>query len=369
MRWRACAAVVLVGLSVLLPGMDHVLETGQVDPLDWSAPAIVGMLLLTAMLRWIAGRWRWLIVIVALATVAMPPLMLCLVGSSGQSGRMAAWLRPTPARLSVEQRRPALAVLSGPILCAPPPSGSWQKGFVETPLWRILSRRFAMHPLDALDDRSLAATKTLLIVQPRALAPEEMVAMDDWVRRGGHAVLLVDADLRWADARPLGHPLRPPARTLIGPLLRHWGLTLMTGLDDGALIERRFVDGGLLQLAGASHFVPRHRNCATSSSALIARCRIGTGVAVLVADADFANDALWTAQPDRPEDSRRWTSDAPHILTDWLSAAPPPGTRKHVWLTRANGLPGALISAVAMLMIVAMVTFVLIGRDPKEDMR
>ena len=126
---------------------------------------------------------------------------------------------------------------------------------------------------------------TLLMVQPRALPAEELVRLDDWVRNGGHLVLLADPRLEWPSERPLGDPLRPPPMFADTGLLGHWGLRLDAPDKAGPVKigEVTYVSPGRLVGKGP---------CAVRPGGVIARCRLGKGQALIVADADWLNDAL-----------------------------------------------------------------------------
>lgn len=361
MNGRAGAAAGLTGLAVLLAGLlmpPQLLVTGQVDPRGWLWPVLAGLLVLAiAAWRW---RWRWSAgrLAAALLTIAVPPGLLCLSASADDGGRGARWAAGSPGDLPLSAIRPRLGILSGPVLHGPMRGGA--------PLWQALARSFAPRPLDALDAGSLAGLEALLVVQPRALAPEELVALDDWVRLGGRAVLLADPDLRWADARPLGHPLRAPPVSMLGPLLAHWGLDLAPIVSHR--IERRVLDDGrMIQIAGASQLFPKTSECEASFAGLVARCRIGRGTAIVVADADFANDALWTTTPENPLRISGWTSDAVPFLADLLASGAGEGAGKRVWLARADGLPAALRPALLALLLLSAATAILPSpRRPKR---
>ncbi|MET0364249.1 MAG: hypothetical protein ABW169_06310 [Sphingobium sp.] len=356
MNWRAAAATLLVGLGVLLWGIvpPHVMETGQLDPRDWLVPGAAGLVVLLLLLRWILKRWDGMAAILATLAMVLPPLILCLTGSAGQGGRLPAWLHPRPSALPMAVSRPVVAVLSGPVLHGLAGRGAMQQGFARAPLWDALSRSLDLRPVDAVTAGTLRDRAVLLVVQPRALAPQELVALDSWVRMGGRGVLLVDPDLRWADARPLGHPLRAPSVTMLGPLMAHWGLKLAPVPPEasGGPVERRMLaDGRMIQIAGASHFIPSGSLCRVASDGLVAQCVVGKGTAILVADADFVNDALWTADPAAPAQTRRWTSDAVAVLADFLAPGTGEMAGRRVWLVRADGLPVALRMALGLLVL------------------
>lgn len=110
-------------------------------------------------------------------------------------------------------------------------------------------------PLDRIDITSLRGISALVIAQPRLLQPAELVALDDWLRRGGRAVIFADPLLLWPSALPLGDPRRPPLTSLLDPLMAHWGLRLEPVLPGADGVDRRMLGAGhMLMLAGASRF-------------------------------------------------------------------------------------------------------------------
>lgn len=141
--------------------------------------------------------------------------------------------------------------------------------------YRWLIDRYNVTLLDILGPRTLSAP-TLLLAQPRALGPAELVALDKWVRVGGRVLVLADPKLDWASAHAVGDPLAPPRMTLLDPLLSHWGLRL--DLREGGRET-------------AGRFVRERGRCAVSADGLVARCGLGEGRAVIVADADFLHDS------------------------------------------------------------------------------
>ncbi|CAN5299678.1 hypothetical protein BH10PSE13_BH10PSE13_19400 [soil metagenome] len=351
-RLIAGSVAALTGLAVLLAGFlmpPYLLETGQIDPRAWLLPGLAGAGGIVIVARWLG--WRAGSVVVAMLGNIIPPVLFCALASAGSGGRFACWWEGSADILPLASRRPALGVLSGPILRGPPT-------FAPAPLWQALSRPFDARPLDAVDAPSLAGLDALLLVQPRALAPEELVVLDSWVRMGGRAVLLVDLDLRWADSRPIGHPQRPPPATLLGPLLAHWGVTISRpniAVQHGGPVQRwRLDDGRMIQVAGTSQLFPAAPECAIESRGMVARCRIGRGAGIIVADADLANDALWTKKPETPLEITGWTSDAVPFLADLLGPGAGEGAGRRVWLGQAGGVPVALRFSFAALLVFAL---------------
>jgi hypothetical protein len=147
----------------------------------------------------------------------------------------------------------------------------------------FLEERYRLTAIDL--PSQLPQGANLLMVQPRALPAEELVALDDWVRAGGRLVLLADPRLEWPSERPLGDPLHPPPMFADTGLLLHWGLRL-DAPDKAGPVEIgqvTYVSPG--RLAGSG-------DCAVDPGAVVARCRLGKGEAVVVADADWLNSEL-----------------------------------------------------------------------------
>lgn len=127
----------------------------------------------------------------------------------------------------------------------------------------------------------------LLAAQPRALPADELVKLDHWVRRGGRLLLLADPKLEWESRLPLGDHRRAPASFPDTGLLDHWGLRLDAPNDAG---PRQVQLGGTRILAGSpGELVRTGGGCKVDDGGLLARCRIGQGQAVVIADADFLN--------------------------------------------------------------------------------
>lgn len=347
------------GLVVLLAGLvpPGVLATGQIDGVRWALPLLMTAAVLLPLLRFLARGLSVPLAVSALLAFGAPPLALWLQGSNPAIAGpgLAGGTPPSARRLRV-------GLLSGPPLFGPQSEG----GFDGSPLWRVLSRDVALHPLDAIEADGIDSLDALLIIQPRALAPDELVALDNWVRLGGHGVVLADPELLWDDGRAMGHPLKPPRHSLLGPLLTRWGVALepaelrSPGADP---VERRFLaDGAMLQLAGASRFRLTGAACRLAEQGLVARCSVGKGNAILIADADFANDALWTMAPDAPDRADRWTSDAPAVIAALLRRdGPLPGAERN-WLARADGLSHALRWPLAALLGWSLAIGVLVAR-------
>ena len=151
------------------------------------------------------------------------------------------------------------------------------------PAMTALEGQFDVRLIDG--PAQLPARGLLLAAQPRALTAERLVELDRWVREGGRMVLLADPMLEWESERPLGDTLRlPPAFQDTG-LLQHWGLTLFAPAERGPRIGR-IGDQEVLTSSPGSLTVAAGQ-CRVEEGSLVARCRLGRGQVMVVADADF----------------------------------------------------------------------------------
>jgi hypothetical protein len=167
------------------------------------------------------------------------------------------------------------------------------------PFFLRLSERYVMEPINDLERLPDVAPAALLLVQPRALSPAENVALDRWVRSGGEMLLLTDPALTRESGYPLGDKRRPLFTSLASPLLSHWGLELVLPMDEPEERVERSVDDWSFEThaPGAFRKLPSgDANCALSGRGLIAECEVGEGRAVLIADADLIDPALWEAE-------------------------------------------------------------------------
>ena len=154
----------------------------------------------------------------------------------------------------------------------------------------VIERRGRIVALDTLVGQSglgLSAYDRAIIAQPRPLAPEENVALDNWVRNGGRLLMFADPLLTGESAFAIGDRRRPQDVVLLSPILARWGLELR--FDDAQPSgERESAGEGLLvNLPGHFAALPggHDARCDLGEGALVARCRIGKGRAVIVADA------------------------------------------------------------------------------------
>jgi hypothetical protein len=152
-----------------------------------------------------------------------------------------------------------------------------------TPHWARarLEGGYTLRPLDTLDEDNLAGLEFLLLAQPRALSGPENVALDAWVRAGGRLLLFADPLLTGDSRFPIGDRRRPQGAILLSPILGHWALRLE--FDDSRSEGVTLVEGRIpVNLPGT--FVSEG-DCTVDSEGVIARCAIGEGRVLAVADA------------------------------------------------------------------------------------
>jgi hypothetical protein len=216
--------------------------------------------------------------------------------------------------------------------------------------YEALREEYEVQPVDSLDSNSLASARLLFLAQPRWLSPSELVALDDWVRRGGRAVILADPDLKWPSDLPLGDVRRPLPSSLLGPLLAHWGLTLdPPGRGPPALYwlserNRKYVLDSPGSFTGPIH----------------ARRSIGQGRAILLADADLMRDDLWVGPGVHGDARHRRLADNPLYLADLLDEAAGivrPRVRAPVAWGRMGGPP--FITGLQMAILPTLLLFAL----------
>lgn len=181
-----------------------------------------------------------------------------------------------------------------PLLWSESDGVAGQLGGEEPAHWavRTLQARGSIVPLDTLaglDDRlrAPASESALLVVaQPRPLSPDENLALDAWVRAGGHVLLFADPMLTRESRFALGDPRRPEAIAMLSPILAHWGLHLE--FDEAQAPGERTVETGDLALPVnlPGRFAPAPAStCRIEAEGVIARCSTGAGSVLAVADA------------------------------------------------------------------------------------
>lgn len=176
---------------------------------------------------------------------------------------------------------------SGLSLDAPPP---WSR--------TVFEQHGTLVPLDSLVGAngrdSLSGTDRLVLAQPRALSPEENVALDGWVRRGGRLLVLADPMYTGHSAYALGDPRRPQAIAMLSPILGRWGLRLEFDSDQPPGERQASVMGAAIPVELAGRFaLSGGATCKLWDDGLAATCAIGKGRVMAVADATLLD-------PDRP---------------------------------------------------------------------
>lgn len=151
-----------------------------------------------------------------------------------------------------------------------------------SPLLDALETRYRVRAIATTSPEELGKGQLLLMAQPLAQPAENLVALDQWVREGGRVLVLADPLLEWADDRAIGDVTRPPPMFSDTGLLAHWGLTLAAPEARGE--QRSRLAGQPVTAISPGRL---QGQCEHSADGLVARCRIGKGEAMVVADADF----------------------------------------------------------------------------------
>lgn len=152
----------------------------------------------------------------------------------------------------------------------------------EAPHWAraVLGRHGTIEPLDTLT--GLGRIDRLVMAQPRPLSGDENVALDNWVRGGGHLLLFADPLLTEDSAYALGDRRRPQDVVMLSPILQRWGLVL--SFDEDQAAGERVVGDIPLNLAG--RFEPvQPADCQSIAEGAGVSCTIGRGHLVALADA------------------------------------------------------------------------------------
>lgn len=184
------------------------------------------------------------------------------------------------------------------------------------PIYAHWQKQYDIAAVDSFDGLENSDTEIILLAQPPAMDPADLAAIDAWVRAGGNAIILTDPQLVWPSSLPLGDKRRPLASGLLSPLLSRWNLELQV-TDDTASSARLEFPGATITAVGIGAFksVPRPENgqaeCELSAANVMARCKLGEGRAIILADADFLNHALWADQAGPTENA---TPDAPRLM-------------------------------------------------------
>jgi hypothetical protein len=302
-------ALILAGLaeSLLLfaLGGDPWLELARGLAAGMLAAALIDLVIQLGMRRGCLGQ--------ALATALV---LLLLVTPAGQ--RPYEWVALGPTEPGTASSRPPLLLMSAlPLIWGE--TGPFDPASRPAAAFSALEREFDIRPIDYLDEASLRHGRLMLLAQPRALAPAELVALDAWVRRGGRLMVLADPELSWPTSLPIGDARRAPPTSLLTPLLDHWGLALSP--PDRRLALEMVGDGEadrLLALQTPGRWRTTGGACRVGPRDFLASCAIGAGRVRLVADADLLRDDLWASTAARGTQRHLRLSDNPLVVADWL---------------------------------------------------
>ncbi|MGQ2935733.1 MAG: Gldg family protein [Sphingopyxis sp.] len=260
----------------------------------WLADRIIQWRSPSKLLSWLAG-------------------FLLVVGWFGAGHALLATLyRPASASAGA----PAVTMLTGlPLRWSASPSiaAMIAEGTNDDPALARLAAAGPVSLVDSLADHVPPPGGTLLIAHPRALAPQELVAIDAFVRGGGRAVVLADALSGWPARHPLGDPRNAPVTSLLTPLLDHWGVTLGAAPAQESKPLPVDVAGARLRLFSAGRLDRLPTACRAYADRRAAQCRIGQGEVWLVGDADLLFAPLWRplvpgAYHLRQADTMEWLS-------------------------------------------------------------
>ncbi len=182
----------------------------------------------------------------------------------------------------------------------------WSEGGIEAaiaadaaphPVYARLAQTYKIVPIDDVAALGNDGISVLLLAQPRALSPQELVAFDMWVRRGGRALVLADPALMWGSLYPLGDKRRPLFTSLLSPLFSHWGLQLVLPIDEKEAMTEIDIDGLRLRTQTLGEWQVKEGGesgvCSIATLPVLADCKIGKGRALLIADADLLDAAYW----------------------------------------------------------------------------
>lgn len=304
-RRRAC--VLTLALLCLIQGVLAIVLAGSAGWLQLILIIVAG-----GIAAWLADRlvqWR-----------SRSPFLPWLAGTMLVIGWFGAGhtllgLLYRPAAASA--RAPAVTMLTGlPLRWSASSSiaAMIAEGTNDDPSITRLTATGPVSLVDSLADHAPPPGGVLLIAHPRALAPQDLVAIDAFVRGGGRAVVLADALSGWPTRHPLGDPRNAPITSLLTPLLDHWGVTLGAAPTGGSEALSVDIEGARLRLFSAGRFDRLPSSCRAYAGRYAAHCRIGRGEVWLVGDADLLFAPLW--QPLVPGATHLRQADT----MEWLSA-------------------------------------------------
>jgi len=215
-------------------------------------------------------------------------LLLALLGLVG------VWLWPDRA----VQRQPLGLMTSLPIYW---PEGADMADVIsgQTPepwIRQELEQSFILQPLDTLSPDAevpaapspLAGLNNLLIVQPRGFSPADNVALDEWVRGGGHALIAIDPMLTGHYDVSIMDPRHPVVSALVPNVLAHWGIEVHFDENQPLAVREVDLDGAELPVVMVGRLVladQGQKYCELVAENIVADCHIGKGRVIVLADA------------------------------------------------------------------------------------
>lgn len=296
----------LIALVALLIGQAG-LCLALADSLPWPQLGVTALagLAAAALADWIVQRAAKHLV----AKAIIAKLAAILWFAAGHAALAALYKEPASAtRVTMLSGLPLRWAGEGDL------SAMLRRGSADDPALVRLEQTHKIALVDSLADHVPPAGAALLLAHPRALAPQDLVAIDAFVRGGGRALILADALSGWPAPHPTGDSRNPPVTSLLTPLLDHWGITLGAAPAGETAAQALDVDGRRLRLFSAGRFEALPPGCTAQAGARILRCRVGAGEAWLVGDADLLFAPLW--QP--------LVGDLPHLrradTIEWIGA-------------------------------------------------
>ena len=161
-----------------------------------------------------------------------------------------------------------------------------------------LEHKFELVPIDALagvdsaePSDVLAELKLLLLAQPAALPPADLVALDNWVRAGGRLLMFADPMLTEHSEFGFGDKRRPQDIAMLSPILKRWGLEQIYDPDQDKALRTVQMRGHALPVrrAGRLRALAEQKEaralCRFLADAIVADCQIGSGRVLIVSDA------------------------------------------------------------------------------------
>jgi len=125
-------------------------------------------------------------------------------------------------------RKPVLGLISGiPLEAGPGGIQAVMAGRAQPyELYKELSSKFDIQFLDTDLSRVPQDVTVLMLVQPSALAPRALYAIDQFVLGGGHALVFVDPHSEMARQSQTMSGTPPPSPSALDPLLKAWGVAM-----------------------------------------------------------------------------------------------------------------------------------------------